>query len=95
MPLAADEIQVGAVAIFETGPLNENPEVEREDDKTLFRSGSFLCVRVDGDRSVWIDLTSRKDPRGLRLGLRPEWLVDGSSVWRRGPDSCTARGRHL
>jgi hypothetical protein len=85
MPLAIEEIVPGAVAILESGPLLGNPAVTHADDQVPFRPGPFLCVSVAGGKSQWLHLTSRRDDRGLRLEILPEWRLEGSSVWRNTP----------
>lgn len=85
MPLLLEEIVPGAVAILETQPLFDSPDVRRAADNIPFRSGPFLCVQVRDGQSTWLTITTRRDPRGLRLELRTEWLLEGSDVWRGAP----------
>jgi hypothetical protein len=82
MPLEEHEIKPGAVAILDAASLNGSPDVTCGDDKHVFRSGPFLCVQVREGRSAWVNLTSQRDARGLRLELRQEWRLEGSDVWR-------------
>ncbi len=83
MPLLPQEIVPGAVAILETEPLFSDPRVVRADDNSPFRSGPFLCVGVKDGLCAWLTLTTQVDRRGLRLLLRPEWLLEGSETWRK------------
>ena len=85
MPLLLEEIVPGAVAILVTQPIFENSEVLRSADNVPFRSGPFLCVQVRDGQSTWLTITTRRDPRGLRLKLCTEWLLEGSDVWRSAP----------
>jgi|JI10StandDraft_1071094.scaffolds.fasta_scaffold806055_2 hypothetical protein len=85
MPLAVEEIVPGAVAILESAPLLGNPDVTYADDQGPFRPGPFLCVAVKDGVCQWLHLTSRRDPRGLRLEIRPEWRLEGSQIWRNTP----------
>ena len=85
MPLLLEEIIPGTVAILETQPLLSSPDVRRSEDDIPFRSGPFLCVQVRDGQSTWLNITTRRDPRGLRLELRIEWLLDGSALWRSAP----------
>ena len=85
MPLLENEIRPGTVAILDASPLNESNEITYANDKHEFRSGPFLCVQTDKDRSAWVNLTSQQDRRGLRLELKPEWRLDGSDTWRKKP----------
>jgi hypothetical protein len=80
-----NEIVPGAVAIFETELLLNHPDVKHSSDDIPFRSGPFLCVQVKDGSSAWLNITTKKDRRGLRLELLTEWLLDGSEIWRRGP----------
>lgn len=82
MPLLLEEIMPGVVAILETPALLGNNSVQRSLDDIPFRAGPFLCVQVVGDRSTWLNITTKKDARGLRVELKPEWLLDGSDIWR-------------
>lgn len=81
MPLLQHEIVPGAVAILETAPLFSDARVVRSMENSPFRSGPFLCVAATEGQCVWLTLTTQRDPRGLRLLLRPEWLLEGSNVW--------------
>lgn len=85
MPLLLEEITPGIVAILEPEKLLNNPEVQRREDAISFRSGPFLCVQVKDGKSTWLNLSTKKDQRGLRLELRTEWLLDGSEIWRSVP----------
>lgn len=85
MPLQSEEIEPGVVAILETAPLLNSSEVKHYESGSTFRSGPFLCIQVKGNQSAWLSLTSRRDPRGLRLELKPEWRLEGSDVWRETP----------
>ena len=85
MPLMSEEIVPGIVAILEPEILLNNPQVKRSEDAIPFRSGPFLCVQVRDGQSTWLNITTKKDPRGLRLMLRKEWLLDGSEIWRSAP----------
>ena len=82
MPLLEHEISPGAVAILDTAPLFADRRVLRADDNSPFRSGPFMCVAVRDQICMWLTLTTQIDRRGLRLMLRPEWLLEGSAVWR-------------
>ena len=82
MPLLKEEIVPGAVAILETAPIFSDRRVSRADDNSPFRTGPFLCVAVREETSMWLTLTTQQDRRGLRLLLRPEWLLEGSDIWR-------------
>lgn len=82
MPLLLEEIVPGIVAILEIRPLLDNKEIQRSPDDIPFRAGPFLCIQVVEDQSTWLNITTKKDPRGLRLELKPEWLLEGSDVWR-------------
>lgn len=85
MPLMPNEIVPGAVVILETEPLLAHPNVKHSGDNIPFRSGPFLCVQVQNGNSTWLNITTKKDPRGLRLELRTEWLLEGSDIWRSAP----------
>jgi len=85
MPLAIEEIVPGAVAILESGPLLGNPDVIHAADQEPFRRGPFLCISVADGKSQWRYLTSRRDDRGLRLEILPEWRMEGSAIWRNTP----------
>ena len=85
MALLTQEIIPGTVAVLETLPLLNNPEVERSPDDIPFRSGPFLCIQAKNGWSTWLNITTKNDKRGLRLELIPEWLLDGSETWRQGP----------
>lgn len=85
MPLLPEEIVPGIVAVLETQPLLSNADVQRSPDDIPFRAGPFLCIQVVGDQSTWLNITTKKDTRGLRVELRPEWLLHGSDVWREAP----------
>jgi len=85
MPLMPNEIVPGAVAIFETAPLLNHPDVKPSRDNIPFRSGPFLCVQVKDGSSAWLSITTTKDRRGIRLELKTEWLSDGSEIWRGEP----------
>lgn len=85
MPLILEEITPGIVAILEPGVLLENPEVKRREDAIPFRSGPFVCVQVSNGSSAWLNISTKRDQRGLRLELRTEWLLDGSDIWRSAP----------
>jgi hypothetical protein len=80
-----EEIVPGIVAILETKPLLNDPDVKRSESIESFRNGPFLCVEVENNFSVWLSITTRKDARGLRLELRQEWLLEGSHIWRSAP----------
>jgi hypothetical protein len=85
MPLDITEIVPGAVAILQPEPLLKDGRVKRAEDQSQFRSGPFLCVAVGNGQCTWLHLTSRKDPRGLRLEIKAEWRLEGSEVWRTTP----------
>jgi len=85
MPLLLNEIVPGVVAILEPGKLLNNPAVKRREDAIPFRSGPFVCVQVRDGQSAWLNISTKKDSRGLRLELRTEWLLDGSEIWRSAP----------
>ena len=85
MPLTADEIEPGIVAILEAATLSDDSRVQHEDLGANFRSGPFLCVDVKGEVSRWLAITTKAGPRGLRLSLSEAWRVDGSEVWHTEP----------
>jgi hypothetical protein len=85
MPLLLEEVIPGTVAILETQPLLSNHDVRRSGDGLPFRSGPFLCAQVHDGHSTWLSITTRRDPGGLRLELRTEWLLEGSELWRSAP----------
>jgi hypothetical protein len=85
MPLLIEEIVPGVVAILEPEKLLNNPAVRRREDAIPFRSGPFVCVQVRDGESTWLNISTKRDKRGLRLELRTEWLLDGSEVWRSAP----------
>lgn len=85
MPLTADEIEPGIVAIFDAATLSGDKRVQHEDLGTNFRSGPFLCVDVNGGASRWVAITKKSDRRGLRLSLNEAWRIDGSELWRTEP----------
>lgn len=85
MSLHLEEIQPGTVAILEVAALFDTPLMKTNGNDSGFRGGPFLCVQVKGDQSTWLHLTSRRDSRGLRLEIRPEWRLEGSAVWRDTP----------
>ena len=85
MPLLPEEIVLGVVAILEPEKLLSNPNVLRRKDAPSFRSGPFMCVQVSDGKSTWLNISTKKDARGLRLELRTEWLLDGSEIWRSTP----------
>lgn len=85
MPLLLNEIVPGVVAILEPEKLLNNPAVKRREDAIPFRSGPFVCVQVRDGQSTWLNISTKKDHRGLRLELRTEWLLDGSEIWRGAP----------
>jgi hypothetical protein len=85
MPLMLNEIVPGAVAILDPRLLLEQPDVKHSSDDIPFRSGPFLCVQVKDGSSAWLNITTKKDRRGLRLELLTEWRLDGSKIWRSGP----------
>lgn len=85
MPLLLEEIVPGTVAILETQPMFDSADVRRSADNAPFRSGPLLCVQARDGQSTWLTITTRRDPRGLRLELRTDWLLDGSDIWRSAP----------
>ena len=85
MPLDLEEIIPGCVAILEAEPLIADPAVSYGDEQTGFRSGPFLCVHSESGMCTWLYLTTKLDKRGLRLEIKTEWRLDGSSMWQESP----------
>ena len=85
MPLLENEINPGTVAFLDPAALYENAAVNRSDDKHVFRPGPFLCVAEHEGTSTWLNITSQRDRRGLRLELRSQWRLEGSHLWRKSP----------
>lgn len=81
MPLSAEEVIPGAVAILNTTLLMSNKTVQSPTDGSSFRPGPFLCVQVSDGVATWLAITT-KDKDGLRLELKKEWLLEGSEIWR-------------
>lgn len=82
MPLPLEEVKLGAVAYFDHTVLLSDPDIDRDDDG-LNRPGPFVCVQIDGDKSVWCAVTSEHRPE--RLLLQPQWRENGSRQWRTTP----------
>jgi hypothetical protein len=81
MPLLETEIAPGVVAYFDHELLLREPEVERNDD-AIDRPGPFVCIQVEGARSVWCAITSRHRPE--RLPIASSWREAGGPSWRVG-----------
>jgi hypothetical protein len=81
MPLLANEIQPGAVAILDGNTLQNDAAVHSPDHQGTVRSGPFVCVQVKDGQCTWLHLTGQKKGN-LRLELKPEWKVDGSPLWQ-------------
>lgn len=85
MPLLIEEIVPGVVAILDATILLAQPEIQYAESNNKFRSGPFLCVQVKDGKALWVNITTQKDHRGLRLELKDEWRLDGSETWRGQP----------
>lgn len=74
MPLDVDEIRPGIVAYFDVATLVQNPEIRVLYGTIPPRSGPFLCIRHDDDRSqsTWIPITTQRNVQGNRIPLDGE-----------------------
>ncbi len=79
MPLLLEDVKLGAIAYFDHHVLLADPDIDRDDDG-LNRPGPFVCVQIDGDKSVWSAVTS--EHRHERLLLQTQWRQNGSPQWR-------------
>jgi hypothetical protein len=80
MPLTIREIRTGSIAYFDDKLLLAETDVKHR-DVHLDRPGPFVCVQVQGDKSVWSPVTtSSNQPDRLKFDAR--WKRDGSPAWR-------------
>ena len=79
MPLQANEIVVGNIAYFDHEVLLREPDMDRNDDG-LDRPGPFVCVQIQGSRSVWCAVTTTPNPK--RLFIKNEWRQGGDDQWK-------------
>lgn len=90
MGLERDEVAVGVVANFDVDFLNDCQAIQKPASPTPpGRPRPFVCVQVQGDRSVWAPLTTQEkgatsDGDGHRLPIKPEWREYGTEAWQRG-----------
>ena len=74
MPLAINEITIGAIAYFDVNTLNPDPLIIKSGDP-VSRSASgnqFVCYKVVGAESYWAPLTGSSRPE--RLPIDPAWV---------------------
>lgn len=81
MPLLANEIRPGAVAILDGNTLQNDAAVHSPDHQGTVRSGPFVCIQVKDGQCTWLHLTGQRKGN-LRLELKPEWKEDGSPLWQ-------------
>ena len=79
MPLQANDVEVGNIAYFDHEVLLREPDLDRNDDG-LDRPGPFVCVQIQGARSVWSAVTTTRNPK--RLFIKREWRRGGDDQWR-------------
>ncbi|MFJ2446777.1 hypothetical protein [Pseudomonas sp. NPDC087626] len=77
MTLGLDEIKPGAVAILDSAALFSDPEITTTEGP---QSGMrpFVCVRVEGEDSIWLKITTQWSKPRLCLNA---WKVPGSDTW--------------
>lgn len=80
MPLTTREIRTGSIAYFDDKLLLAEADV-KHGDVHLDRPGPFVCVQVQGDRSVWSPVTTSSNQPD-RLKFDTKWKRDGSPAWR-------------
>lgn len=69
----------GIVAYLNVRVLGRNPEIRVVHGAIPPRSGPFLCVEVDEERSrsSWVPITTRRDTCGTRIPLdRDKWAAN-------------------
>jgi len=81
-PLRAEDIIEGVVAYFDHEVLNVRKGVVRP-PSLVTRTGPFLCIEADQERSCWTELTSRRGPDRLEIPI--ECRKGGSCRSREGP----------
>ena len=100
--ISVDEVQPGLVGFLDQAMLHSGSSVEYTMPETTTRPGPFACVKVDGNNSWWVPLTTRPRtnsgysrvhiPKKARSGIHPQWLnveqylYDGASIYF-GPSS--------
>lgn len=77
MPIESGEIIPGVVAILDGSVLVSDPEVITAVEHQVGMR-PFVCVRVEGDNSIWLEVTTRWSKPRLCLN---EWKVPGSEKW--------------
>lgn len=77
MPLTKQEVSRGVVAILDGNALLNDPLV-KNDDHGFIGMRPFICLRVYGDRSVWMLLTTQFRDKRLLLD---QWKIPGSEKW--------------
>ncbi|MDU9400439.1 hypothetical protein [Pseudomonas sp. zfem003] len=80
--LTKAEIVVGAVAIMDGEVLVADKNVQCSNDHGFIGERPFVCVKVDGDSSVWMLLTATYSKHRLLVNT---WKDGGSNGWKSSP----------
>lgn len=79
LSLELNEIVPGAVAILDGAALCNDPDITTtEGPQAGMRP--FVCVKIEGDNSIWLEITTRWSRPRLCLNA---WKVPGSDKWMR------------
>ena len=84
MSISQDQIRPGIVVYLNVSRLVNDDRLLYEEAGEAFRDGPFVCLQVNGDISLWLQITGAADRRGLRLPLEQKWRSNGSPRWRFG-----------
>lgn len=77
MPIGAGEVIQGVVAILDGEALVKDPSITTTEVSQIGMR-PFVCVRVEDEKSIWLEITSRWSRPRLCLN---EWKVPGSQKW--------------
>jgi predicted RNA-binding protein with RPS1 domain len=77
--LRVEDINEGMVAYLSDAVLNSHAEITRP-PSPVTRSGPFLCIEADGQRSCWIEITLQA--RSDRVAIPQSARKGGSDTWR-------------
>ena len=78
--LEPEEIVVGLVSHLDQTMLTNDPDIIDTYPQKTTELRPFVCVKVDGEKSVWAPLSSTY--RRERLKIKDEWRQGGIDMWR-------------
>lgn len=77
MTIKMNEIVPGAVAILDGAVLCNDPNINTT-ESLLAGMRPFVCAKVEGNNSIWLEITTRWSKPRLCLN---DWKVPGSDKW--------------